>query len=89
MLDMPVVGVDWGRKCVRIVNFAHGQAQVLCFVDLQNGDILKPASWNSLAKHARGSVFSERAPMRALLWASTRPFISAKICLTSRALLVY
>jgi hypothetical protein len=29
------------------------------FIDLTNGDILKPESWKKPAKHARGNVFAE------------------------------
>ena len=33
---------------------------VHCFVDRQNGDVLKAASWNAPAKHARGNIFDEK-----------------------------
>lgn len=41
------------RKYARIMrdDSAH------CFVDLTNGDVLKPASWKTPAKHARGNIF--------------------------------
>lgn len=30
---------------------------VHCFVDMTTGDVLKPASWKTPAKHARGNIF--------------------------------
>lgn len=30
-----------------------------CFIDVTNGDILKPESWKKPAKHARGNVFDD------------------------------
>ncbi len=30
---------------------------VYCFVDKQNGDVLKSASWKAPAKHARGNIW--------------------------------
>lgn len=29
-----------------------------CFINLTNGDILRPATWKAPAKHARGNVFA-------------------------------
>ncbi|WP_315729882.1 hypothetical protein [Bradyrhizobium sp. SZCCHNRI2010] len=34
----------------------HGTG-VHCFVDKATGDVLKPASWDKPAKHARGNIF--------------------------------
>lgn len=42
-----------GRKYIRIV--CNGSAHA--FVDTTNGDVLKPASWKTPAKHARGNIF--------------------------------
>jgi hypothetical protein len=33
------------------------QRSVYCFVNMENGDILKPAGWKSPAKHARGNIY--------------------------------
>jgi hypothetical protein len=30
-----------------------------CFIDLANGDILKPKTWKAPAKHARGNIFAD------------------------------
>ena len=45
--------VDDGRRYKKIV---VGSA-AWCFVDKTTGDVLKPASWKSPAKHARGNIF--------------------------------
>ena len=42
-----------GRKYIKILS-EHGG--VYCFIDA-NGDVLKAASWNAPAKHARGNIF--------------------------------
>ena len=42
-----------GRRYYKVV--VNGSAWA--FVDKESGDILKPASWNAPAKHARGNVF--------------------------------
>lgn len=44
--------VQFGKRYARFV--AAGSA--MGFVDLENGDILKAASWKAPAKHARGNV---------------------------------
>ena len=42
-----------GRRYVKVVK----GYSVHSFVDMTNGDVLKPASWSSPAKHARGNLF--------------------------------
>lgn len=53
-----------GKRYIKIVattDGGKGQKSVWAFVDAKEGptfgDILKPASWNAPAKHARGNVF--------------------------------
>jgi hypothetical protein len=61
--NQPVVTFEsnFGRRYNRIVraDAGGGQRSVHCFVDMTNGDVLKPAGWASPAKHARGNIFDE------------------------------
>ncbi len=45
-----------GTRYVKVMrdNSAHA------FVDRENGDVLKPASWRAPAKHARGNIFDDK-----------------------------
>ncbi len=49
-----------GRRYVRVVktdDFDHRSAY--CFVDKQNGNVLKADGWKRPAKHARGNIYGE------------------------------
>lgn len=48
-----------GKKFIRIVavNQSHNGKSAWAFVNKENGDILKPAGWNTPAKHARGNIY--------------------------------
>jgi hypothetical protein len=41
--------------------------RVFAFIDKTNGDILKPATWNSPAEHNRGNIYHED-PMLFMGW---------------------
>jgi hypothetical protein len=47
-----------GKRYARIVarDSGHTQGSVYCFVALENGDVLKSASWKAPAKGARGNI---------------------------------
>jgi len=47
--------ISFGRKFVKITR----GSSVYAFIDISNGDILKPASWRAPAKHARGNIFND------------------------------
>jgi hypothetical protein len=48
-----------GQKYRRVIrNDGHGGRSAYAFIDLQNGDVLKPDSYARPAKHARGNIFS-------------------------------
>jgi hypothetical protein len=54
--------VGGGRKYLRIEVLSmglEGHRSVYAFINTENGDILKPASWKAPAKHARGNVFAD------------------------------
>lgn len=63
-----------GAKYVKVIvspvheNGVAGQSSVFAFIDRTNGDILKPASWKSPAKHARGNVFDEDFGLSRTSW---------------------
>lgn len=53
---LPAMSLRFGRRYVKVV-IDHGDgASVWAFIDLENGDILKPASWRAPARHARGNL---------------------------------
>ena len=55
-------GVNWGRKYAKIVSgttTSNSLGSVFCFVNRENGDILKAAGWSAPAKHARGNVLRD------------------------------
>ena len=57
-LPRTIVRVDLGRRYAKLVTTSLSRS-VFCFVDLDNGDILKAATWKAPAKHARGNIFAE------------------------------
>ena len=42
----------------RYIRIFRGNS-VHAFVDMTNGDVLKPASWKAPARHPRGNIFDE------------------------------
>ena len=50
-----------GRKYAKIVTVgSNGEsASAYCFVNKENGDVLKAASWKAPAKGARGNIFDD------------------------------
>ena len=59
--------VTVGRRYAKVV--ADGgsvHCSVHCFVDRDNGDVLKAASWSAPAKHARGNIFDESNGLRLM-----------------------
>jgi hypothetical protein len=55
-LNVPSIEIAGGRKYIKVVR-KDNQTCVHSFINSENGDILKPASWKAPAKHARGNVF--------------------------------
>ena len=50
-----------GKRYVKIISEAQAGSgrSVWAFVEKETGDILRPATWNAPAKHARGNIYSE------------------------------
>ncbi|RTL04975.1 hypothetical protein EKK58_09215 [Candidatus Dependentiae bacterium] len=59
----PKVTYTIGKKFAKYVT---NDSSVFAFVDLSNGDILKPATWAKPAKHARGNIYSPSNGAEAL-----------------------
>jgi hypothetical protein len=57
-LDPVPLTIEKGRKYARIVCNHSNQRLVYCFIQLDNGDILKSESWRKRAKYARGNIFA-------------------------------
>lgn len=65
-LPSDVHGVVEGKRYFKVTTTTHGgegQRSVFAFVDKSNGDIFKPAGWNTPAKGARGNVLNDKKPM--------------------------
>lgn len=45
-----------GKRYAKVIR----GGSVHCFVDRENGDVLKAASWNAPAKHARGNIYDAK-----------------------------
>lgn len=58
--------ISYGKRYAKIVLDRGNQKSVAGFVDLNNGDVLKAASWAAPAKKARGNIFSENQGMEAI-----------------------
>jgi hypothetical protein len=56
-LDRTVLSVEPGKKYARIVADDSVSRSVYCFINMENGDILKAASWKAPAKHSRGNIY--------------------------------
>lgn len=57
-----------GRRYIKIVSHRNPGRSVFAFIDRTNGDILKPATWNAPAKHARGNVFDSDFGLQHTSW---------------------
>jgi hypothetical protein len=58
ILDAPLVGVDEGSKYMRVwVSSGPHSKSVYCFVNRENGDVLKAAGWKAPAKGARSNIY--------------------------------
>jgi hypothetical protein len=69
--NIPEYQIQTGKKYARIV-MNDGGRSVHAFVNLNNGDVYKPASWQAPVKDARYNLMLEDA--RAVLFNSVDPF---------------
>ena len=65
-LTVPPIEVHPGRRYMKVVKDLGNQKTVHSFVDTTNGDVLKPATWRSPAKHARGNIYSDGGGQEAM-----------------------
>ena len=69
---VPGIEVDFGRKYAKLVSIETRPDGVVtgrsafCFVNMENGDVLKSASWAKPAKHARGNILDASGGMNAV-----------------------
>ena len=49
-----------GERYIRIEQYRYGHKSVYCFIERDTGAIMKSASWQRPAKHARGNIFADR-----------------------------
>lgn len=59
-LTPELITISYGNKYAKFIKRYAGDTYgcVYFFVNLENGDILKAASWAAPAKHARGNIFT-------------------------------
>lgn len=69
--NIPEYQIQTGKKYARIV-MVDGGRSVHAFVNLSNGDVYKPASWQAPVKDARYNLMLDDA--RAVLFNSVDPF---------------
>jgi hypothetical protein len=59
--------LEEGNRYVRVVSIEGGaNRSAWAFIDKTNGDILKPASWKSPAKWARGNILDDKNGMGSM-----------------------
>lgn len=68
--SVPQLSIVRGKRWIKIVN-TDTQVSVHCFIDPQNGDVLKAASWERPAKYARGNLFDESGGLACMKWTGT------------------
>lgn len=61
----PALSATVGRSYIRIVRTDSGNQSAYAFINLSNGDVLKPAGWKGPAKHARGNIFTDKLGVTA------------------------
>lgn len=57
-----------GRRYIKLVDNEQGHRRVFAFIDITNGDILKPEGWSRPAMHARGNIFDADFGLSRTRW---------------------
>jgi hypothetical protein len=66
-VGVPQLSIDKGSKYWRIVKNDEGSRSVYCFIDISNGNILKPKGWKAPeTKNPRGNIFGSDGGMGAM-----------------------
>jgi len=71
-MAIPQLTVTFGIKYARIV---QDNSCAWGFINLENGDLLRAASWKAPAKHARGNIFDEHGGVKRITWTGPETFI--------------
>lgn len=64
-----ILSIKPGKKYWKIIVDDEGSSQhtsVWAFLNTENGDVLKPASWNRPAKHARGNIYDSDGGLKTV-----------------------
>lgn len=61
-----VLSVHEGGRYLKVVITTGPQVSVFAFVDKNNGDVLKPASFKAPARHARGNILDQHNGMGSM-----------------------
>ena len=64
------VEFDEGKKYVKVVSISGGGSRsVFCFVEKENGNIWRAASWKAPARNfVRGNVFDQKSYIDRIRW---------------------
>ncbi len=70
-MAIPQLTVTFGIKYARII---VDKGSAWGFINLENGDLLRAASWKTPAKHARGNIFDEHGGVKRITWTGPETF---------------
>ena len=75
---LPEFTIVKGKKYLKVIMKNHGQSSAHSFVDMNNGDIFKPASWKAPAKGVRYNLLDDKSRQEMLKradWAGSYLYI--------------
>lgn len=53
-VEIPKILVSYGKKYAKVFRANSTARSVVCFIDLTDGDILRPEGWNAPSKRSKG-----------------------------------